>query len=221
MIDNLHIAIDGPAASGKTASAKRLSKELAIPYIDTGIMYRGLSYYLLTEIKDIYGKNVIENFDFDNNVSILVDEDQKLFINDHDITQYLYTEEITKLVSFFASIEAVRIYLVKEQRIMAKNKNLIMVGRDIGTVVLPNAKYKFFLDCNLQTRANRRIDQEKKQYGDTVDIDKKLDQIKKRDLIDKSRELSPLKSAKDAIIIYNDHIDLAETVQLMKNIVVE
>ena len=221
MIDNLHIAIDGPAASGKTASAKKLSKELAIPYIDTGIMYRGLSYYLLTEIKDIYSKNVIENFDLDNNLSILVDEDQKLFINDRDITQYLYTEEVTKLVSYFASIEAVRIYLVKEQRIMAKNKNLIMVGRDIGTVVLPNAKYKFFLDCNLQTRANRRINQEKKQYGDIIDIDKKLDQIQKRDLIDKSREFSPLKSAKDAIIIYNDHIDLDETVQLMKNIVME
>ena len=221
MIDNLHIAIDGPAASGKTASAKKLSKELKIPYIDTGIMYRGLCYYLLTEIEGFKNKKIIENFDFDNNLSILVDEDQKLFINDRDITQYLYTEEVTKLVSFFASIEAVRVYLVKEQKIMAKNKNLIMVGRDIGTVVLPNAKYKFFLDCNVQTRANRRIDQEKKHCGDIVDIDKKLDQIKKRDLIDKSRELSPLKSAKDAIIIYNDHIDLAQTVILMKNIVME
>ena len=120
MIDNLHIAIDGPAASGKTASAKKLSKELKIPYIDTGIMYRGLSYYLLTKIKEFNSKNVIENFDFDNNVSMLVDEDQKIFINDCDITQYLYTEEVTKLVSFFASIEAVRVYLVKEQRLMAR-----------------------------------------------------------------------------------------------------
>lgn len=221
MIDNLHIAIDGPAASGKTASAKKLSKELKIPYIDTGIMYRGLSYYLLTKIKEFNSKNVIENFDFDNNVSMLVDEDQKIFINDCDITQYLYTEEVTKLVSFFASIEAVRVYLVKEQRLMARNKDLIMVGRDIGTVVLPNAKYKFFLDCNIQTRANRRINQEKKHYGNNIDIDKKTDQIKKRDLTDKSRELSPLKSAKDAIIIYNDHINLIQTVQLMKNIVME
>jgi len=105
--------------------------------------------------------------------------------------------------------------------VSTQDKDLIMIGRDIGTVVLPKAKYKFFLDSNIETRTKRRMDQKKININDQAEIDKNFDSIKNRDLIDKSRDLSPLKPAQDAIIIYNDHIDLNATVDLMKNIILD
>ncbi len=221
MNDKLHITIDGPAASGKSATAKKLSQDISIPYIDTGIMYRGLTYFMIRYVENFENRDVIENFDFSSNIRMDLDDSNILYINDENISGNLYSKEVTDIVSFFSSINSVRKYLVNEQKNIAFDKDLIMIGRDIGTVVLPKAKYKFFLDSNIETRTKRRMDQKKININDQAEIDKNFDSIKNRDLIDKSRDLSPLKPAQDAIIIYNDHIDLNATVDLMKNIILD
>jgi cytidylate kinase len=221
MVTNLHIAIDGPAASGKTATGKKLAIELNINYIDTGMMYRAITYYFHNLVKEYADIKVVENFNFDKNIKIKIDNQNNLLLNNDDISKYLYSDEVTNNVSFYSRIESVRNFLVNEQRLIAQNKDIIMIGRDIGTVVLPSAKYKFFLDCNLESRAERRMKQEKNLRINEENLYKNIDQIKNRDSIDKSRELSPMKPSDDAIIIYNDHIDLNETTNLMKNIVLE
>ena len=198
------IALDGPSGSGKSTIANILSKKLNISYLNTGSMYRALTLYFL--------ENVITNeeqiqLEFLQNIKIDINED-RVFLNGKDVSEEIRNKIVTENVSWVSSIPLVRKYLVDLQRKISENKSIILDGRDIGTVVFPNAKYKFFLVASSEVRAKRRYEQN--------EIDKSLEEIQKdiekRDYIDSHREISPLKKAKDAIEIDSSKLTIDETI---------
>ena len=210
---NLHIAIDGPAASGKTDTGKLLAQELGISFLDTGLMYRAITYYFINSKLDDNKLDIIHEDIFDD-INIEVSDSQNVILNNIDISKVIFSDDVNNKVSIYAGIQSIRETLVKKQQLIAENNDIVMVGRDIGTVVLPSAKFKFFLDCSLNTRAMRRMHQsDKKKFTN------EKDKLNNRDFLDKNREISPLLPSDDAVIVFNDHINLNETVELIKNIV--
>ena len=210
---NLHIAIDGPAASGKTDTGKLLAQELGISFLDTGLMYRAITYYFINSKLDDNKLDIIHEGIFDD-INIEVSDSQNVILNNIDISKVIFSDDVNNKVSIYAGIQSIRENLVKKQQLIAENNDIVMVGRDIGTVVLPSAKFKFFLDCSLNTRAMRRMHQsDKKKFTN------EKDKLNNRDFLDKNREISPLLPSDDAVIVFNDHINLNETVELIKNIV--
>ena len=210
---NLHIAIDGPAASGKTDTGKLLAQELGISFLDTGLMYRAITYYFINSKLDDNKLDIIHEDIFDD-INIEVSDSQNVILNNIDISKVIFSDDVNNKVSIYAGIQSIRENLVKKQQLIAENNDIVMVGRDIGTVVLPSAKFKFFLDCILNTRAMRRMHQsDKKKFTN------EKDKLNNRDFLDKNREISPLLPSDDAVIVFNDHINLNETVELIKNIV--
>ena len=209
----LHIAIDGPAASGKTDTGKLLAQELGISFLDTGLMYRAITYYFINSKLDDNKLDIIHEDIFDD-INIEVSDSQNVILNNIDISKVIFSDDVNNKVSIYAGIQSIRENLVKKQQLIAENNDIVMVGRDIGTVVLPSAKFKFFLDCSLNTRAMRRMHQsDKKKFTN------EKDKLNNRDFLDKNREISPLLPSDDAVIVFNDHINLNETVELIKNIV--
>lgn len=204
------IAIDGPASSGKSTIAKMISKKLNIEHIDTGAMYRALTWKILNkgiDPKDRAG--IIEllkttKIDF-NNGNIYLDNN---IVNDEIRLNY-----ISKNVSSIAIIEEVRDKMVKLQKEMAKNKNVVMDGRDIGSVVLKDSKYKFFLTASIEERALRRYKELKKKDNLEVNLKEIKEDIRKRDDIDSNRKVNPLKIADDAILIDTTDKTLDEVVK--------
>lgn len=203
-MSNFIIALDGPSGSGKSTIANILAKKLKISYLNTGSMYRALTLYFL--------ENGIENedqidIDFLKNIKIDINED-RVFLNGKDVSEEIRNKIVTENVSWVSSIPLVRKYLVDLQRKISENKSIILDGRDIGTVVFPNAKYKFFLVASSEIRAKRRYEQN--------EIDKSLEEIQKdiekRDYIDSHREISPLKKADDAIEIDSSNLTIDETI---------
>ena len=210
---NLYIAIDGPAASGKTDTGKLLAQELGISFLDTGLMYRAITYYFINSKLDDNKLDIIHEDIFDD-INIEVSDSQNVILNNIDISKVIFSDDVNNKVSIYAGIQSIRENLVKKQQLIAENNDIVMVGRDIGTVVLPSAKFKFFLDCSLNTRAMRRMHQsDKKKFTN------EKDKLNNRDFLDKNREISPLLPSDDAVIVFNDHINLNETVELIKNIV--
>ena len=210
---NLHIAIDGPAASGKTDTGKLLAQELGISFLDTGLMYRAITYYFINSKLDDNKLDIIHEDIFDD-INIEVSDSQNVILNNIDVSKVIFSDDVNNKVSIYAGIQSIRENLVKKQQLIAENNDIVMVGRDIGTVVLPSAKFKFFLDCSLNTRAMRRMHQsDKKKFTN------EKNKLNNRDFLDKNREISPLLPSDDAVIVFNDHINLNETVELIKNIV--
>ena len=197
------IAIDGYAATGKSTQAKNIAKHLNFIHIDTGAMYRGITYYSLNNFlikSQISAKKLIDNIDkIDINFKI-VNQNQIITINDENIQEKLRNIEIDQNVSMVSSIPEVRSFLVKRQRQLSTNNDVVMEGRDIGTVVFPNSKNKFFLVASPKIRAKRRFRQMKKN-NENISFSQIFDDVKIRDKNDESREISPLKPAKDAKII--------------------
>ena len=213
MNENLHIAIDGPAASGKTDTGKLLAEEIGISFLDTGLMYRAMTYYFINSKLDENDFDLFNKDIFDD-INIEVFDSQNVFLNNIDISKMIFSDDVNNKVSLYAGIQSIRENLVRKQQLIAEDNDIVMVGRDIGSVVLPNAKFKFFLDCSLNTRAIRRMHQDDKKK-----LTNEKDMLNHRDLLDSNREISPLLSAADAVIVFNDHINLQETVKLIKNIV--
>ena len=197
------IAIDGYAATGKSTQAKNIAKHLNFIHIDTGAMYRGITYYSLNNFlikSQISAKKLIDNIDkIDINFKI-VNQNQIITINDENIQEKLRNIEIDQNVSMVSSIPEVRSFLVKRQRQLSTNNDVVMEGRDIGTVVFPNSKNKFFLVASPKIRAKRRFRQMKKN-NENISFSQIFEDVKIRDKNDESREISPLKPAKDAKII--------------------
>ena len=196
-----NIAIDGPSGSGKSTIAKLLSKKLNCIYIDTGSMYRSIAYYYLNNNIDLDDKKaVVANLD---NITVelkYVDNMQRVFLNGDDVTPKLRTEEIGMLTSKVATISEVREKLVSLQQKLSKKTSVIMDGRDIGTVVLPDANLKIYLTASVEERSKRRyLELLEKNVSCTLE-DVKKDLIV-RDEQDMSREISPLKVADDAIVV--------------------
>ena len=197
------IAIDGYAATGKSTQAKNIAKHLNFIHIDTGAMYRGITYYSLNNFlikSQISAKKLIDNIDkIDINFKI-VNQNQIITINDENIQEKLRNIEIDQNVSMVSSIPEVRSFLVKRQRQLSTNNDVVMEGRDIGTVVFPNSKNKFFLVASPKIRAKRRFRQMKKN-NENISFSQIFEDVKIRDKNDESRKTSPLRPAKDAKII--------------------
>ena len=201
------ITIDGPAGSGKSTVARLLAKRLGYTYLDTGAMYRAVALLVRERGIDLENKEEIKSICENIDIRFLQDEDlQRVFIGDRDITHDIRTSEIDMLSSHVSAIKEVREAMTYLQRKIAQNRNIIAEGRDMGTVVFPDAKIKFFLTASFEVRAKRRY-LERKERGEDVTLDKIKEELKKRDQQDESRRISPLKPAPDATII--DTTDLA------------
>lgn len=208
-MSNFIIALDGPSGSGKSTIANILAKKLKISYLNTGSMYRAVTlFFLENNIK----KSDKIDIDLLRKINIDIKGD-KVFLNEKDVSEKIRNKEVTENVSWVSSLFLVRKYLVDMQRKISQNKSIILDGRDIGTVVFPNAKYKFFLVASSEVRAKRRYEQN--------EIDKSLEEIQKdiekRDYLDSHREISPLKKAEDAIEIDSSNLTIDETIEEIIN----
>ncbi len=217
-----NIAIDGPAGAGKSSIAKALSKKLGFVYIDTGAMYRAVALFFLENgIKDS-SDNEIDNLldKLDINIKY-TDGEQRVFLNNVDVSDKLRQEEIGKLASRFSALKSVREKLVALQRKLAKKENVIMDGRDIGTVVLPNADLKIYLSAGSKVRAKRRYLELIEKGFDGVALDEKAieNEIIKRDEADMNREISPLKKAEDAYCLDTSDMTFDEVVSKILDMV--
>ena len=200
----MQIAIDGPAGSGKSTVAKKIAEKLNIIYIDTGAMYRAITLKLKDIDKKFYEEACNNtNIEFINN---------KIFLDGKDVSSQIRSEEISKLTSDISKIDFVRKKLVSIQKEIADKNSVVMEGRDITTVVLPDADYKFYLNASPEIRAKRRTLQ-LKEKGLNADYEEILRDIKKRDNNDIKRENSPLKVADDAIVIDSSNLTADESIE--------
>ena len=216
------IAIDGPAGAGKSSIAKALSKRLGYIYIDTGAMYRAVAFFFVENNVSDGTDSRIESLLEKLEISIKYEDGaQKVILNGEDVTGKLRLEEIGKLASKFSAIGSVREKLVALQRKLAQKENVVMDGRDIGTVVLPNADLKIYLSASSKVRAKRRYLELLEKGHTDLDINEIEDEIIKRDEADMNREISPLKQADDAYYLDSSDMTLEEVVSKILSMVKE
>jgi cytidylate kinase len=211
------IAIDGPAGAGKSTVAKKLAKLLNYTYIDTGAMYRAITYKAIQEKVNLIEENKIA--DIAQSADIIL-EGEKIFLDGKDISEEIRKPGVSEKVSLVSKIPKVREILVQKQRKIAEGKNVVMDGRDIGTVVLPDAQFKFFLTASLEERAKRRY-RELKTKNVNVSYYEVLKEIENRDTIDSQRDTSPLKIAEDSIVIDTTYLSEEEVLEKLYNIIKE
>ena len=216
------IAIDGPAGAGKSTIAKRLAAELGYHYVDTGAIYRTVAYFFdLWGVapKDIDG---INRYIDELNIALEYDEDglQHMIMNGIDVTGDIRTQDIAQKASLVSAHSVVRDMLLDMQRDVAKQYNVIMDGRDIGTVVLPKANVKIFLTASPEVRAKRRTN-ELVAKGQKADYNKVLQEIKQRDYQDTHRPVAPLKMARDSIKVDTSEMDIDQVLEAIKKIIGE
>ncbi len=213
---NYSIAIDGPSASGKSTIAKKVSQKLNIEYLDTGAMYRAVTYKVI--------KNNIDPLDEDRVIDLIKSTkidfvNNSIYLDGIIVDKEIRENIVSNHVSYIAKIEEIRDVLVKLQQNMAKSKSIIMDGRDIGTVVLADADYKFFVTASVEERANRRY-KELLARGEThISLETMMDDIIKRDEIDSNREVGPLIQARDAYLLDTTNRSIDESVDYIISIV--
>ena len=222
MAKTYSIAIDGPAGAGKSTIAKRLARELNFMYVDTGAMFRTVAYFL--DLLGVSPKDVdgVERYIDELTVEIEYDEDglQHMIMNGMDVSDDIRTQDISQKASLVAAHSVVRDVLLDMQRSVAKKHNVIMDGRDIGTVVLPKADVKIFLTADPAVRAKRRYD-ELIAKGQKADLPRILKEIEQRDYQDTHRTIAPLKQAADAVKVDTSALDIDGVVAAIKKIVGE
>ena len=203
------IAIDGPSGAGKSTLAKRVARALGFVYVDTGAIYRTVAYHIAMLGIGPRDKDVVRRVLADAMIEIRYDEagEQHMWLNGADVTAYLRTPEISDAASKVAALPEVREFLLQMQREAAKRHNVVMDGRDIGTVVLPHADVKIFLTASDEVRAQRR-QKELEQEGERLPLQAVLQQMYQRDKQDIERKVSPLRCAEDAVILDTTHLDL-------------
>ena len=220
MAKTYSIAIDGPAGAGKSTIAKRLAKELGFYYVDTGAIHRTVAYFM--DLLDISPKDVdgVSRYIDELTVEIEYDEDglQHMIMNGMDVTDDIRTPDISQKASLISAHAVVRDMLLDMQRDVAKRHNVIMDGRDIGTVVLPRANVKIFLTASAEVRARRRH-LELQAKGSKDSFEKVLSEIVKRDHQDSTRPIAPLKQAKDAVLVDTSDMDVDAAVAAIRAIV--
>ena len=216
------IAIDGPAGAGKSTVAKRLAKELGYCYVDTGAIYRTVAYFM--DLLDVSPKDVdgVSRYIDELTIEIEYDEDglQHMIMNGMDVTEDIRTPDISQKASLVSAHGVVRDMLLDMQRDVAKKHNVIMDGRDIGTVVLPRATVKIFLTASAEVRAQRRLN-EMLAKGQQGNFNQVLADIQQRDYQDSHRAIAPLKQAKDAVLLDTSDLDIDGVIAAMKKIVME
>ena len=222
MAKTYSIAIDGPAGAGKSTIAKALAKELGYHYVDTGAIYRTVAYFL--DLLGISPKDVdgVERYLDELTVEIEYDETgkQHMIMNGMEVSDDIRTQDISQKASLVSAHKIVRDMLLDMQRDVAKKHNVIMDGRDIGTVVLPKATVKIFLTASAEERAKRRT-AELIAKGQQADFEQTLKDIKQRDYQDMNRPIAPLKQAKDAVLVDSSDLDIDGVLDAIKTIIGE
>ena len=212
------IAIDGPAGSGKSTTARLLADKLKFIYLDTGAMYRAVTLYFLT--KKVNLSNPLNIQKSLNSIDLRIDCSNNLFkvlLDKKDISNDIRTQKINDFVSDISKISQVRKKMVKIQRSFSKNKNIVVEGRDIGSYVFPEADFKFFLVADILARAKRRLNEI--SDDSLVDIDSLISELSKRDKIDSNRTISPLIKTDDALEIDTTSLTVKEQVDKLYNII--
>ena len=224
MKKQITIAIDGFSSTGKSTLAKQLAQKLGYIYVDTGAMYRAVAYFAMQNkliSVDSFNKvdlinqlkNIVLEFKFNSELGFA-----EMYLNGTNVERAIRTIEVSGYVSKVAEVSEVRAKLVEQQQEMGKNKGIVMDGRDIGTVVFPDAELKIFMTASAATRAQRRFD-ELVQKGDSVSYEEVLKNVEERDYIDTHREDSPLIMAEDAVEIDNSHLTREEQFQAVLELV--
>lgn len=207
-----NVAIDGPAGAGKSTIAKLVAKEKGYIYVDTGAMYRGLAIHFLNKEVNPDDREAVAEACRDAEVSIGYEDGvQQIYLNGENVTSMLRTEEVGNMASRTSAIPQVREKLLELQRSLAREKDVIMDGRDIGTNILPDADVKIYLTASVETRAMRRYT-ELKEKGESCNLEEIARDISERDERDMTREIAPLKKAEDAILVDSSDMTIPEVV---------
>lgn len=221
MNKKISIAIDGPAAAGKSTVAKLVAEELSYIYIDTGAMYRALTYKALNHGIDLEHESELHKLLSETKME-LVNENkrQAVYLDGIDVTEVIRSKQVTNSVSIVSRHPSVREEMVKRQQLLASDGGVVMDGRDIGTHVLPNAELKVFLNASVEERANRRHE-ENLQKGFPSDLQQLQEEIAQRDKLDSEREVAPLKRAENAILIDTTTLAINQVAQQILELVKE
>ena len=214
-MENLVIAIDGPAGAGKSTISKLIAKNLGINYIDTGAMYRAITYKCIKEDIDVNDIQRVVDLCSRTDVDFV---DNYIYLDGQRLNEEIRTLEVCSRVSDVAKIPQVREFLLEKQREIGKRSDVILDGRDVGTHIFPDAKYKFFLNASAQERGRRRY-QELIDKGQSVVLEEIIEDIKKRDYIDSTREVAPLVKADDAIEVDTTSMTIDQVVTYISDMV--
>ena len=216
MANTVSIAIDGPAAAGKSTIAKRVAAIMNFTYIDTGAMYRAFTWAVLN--RGLNPEDEVASCSIIPEVKIDLAEDGHVYCNGNDVTRAIREPLVSGNVSYIASYKDIRLALVDMQRAMAASKSVVMDGRDIGTYVLPNAEVKIYQVASVETRAKRRYD-ENVQKGIPTSMDDVIADVRKRDYIDSHRAFAPLRPADDAVPLDTSDMTIEEVVDAVLGII--
>ena len=217
----ISVAIDGPAGAGKSTLARRLAADFGYIYVDTGAMFRTIGLYALRAGKDPKDNEAVNALL--PNITLefaFIEGEQHIYLNGEDVSTAIRTEEVGMAASAVGANPAVRAFLLEMQRDMARTQNILMDGRDIGTVVLPNATVKIFLTAAPEARAERRL-LELRQRGQEAEFDAVLSDILRRDEQDRTRAVAPLRQAEDAVLLDTTELDRAGSLEALLAIVRE
>ncbi|WP_294451373.1 (d)CMP kinase [uncultured Gemmiger sp.] len=215
------VAIDGPSGAGKSSMAKRLAAELGYTYVDTGAMYRSVGLYALRAGKDPADNSAVEALLPQIHLDILLkDGTQHVLLNGEDVSAAIRAEEVGMAASAVGANPAVRAFLLDTQRNLAKSRDVLMDGRDIGTVVLPDATVKIFLTASPEARAQRRF-AELQAKGEQADFETVLADIRRRDDQDTHRATAPLRRADDAVLVDTSELDIEQSFALLKKTILD
>lgn len=215
------VAIDGPAGAGKSTLARRLAAQLGYIYVDTGAMYRAVGLYALRAGQDPKDNAAVE--ELLPQISLRLDcpdGEQHIYLNGEDVSRAIRTEQAGMAASAVGANPAVRAFLLETQRQMARTQNVLMDGRDIGTVVLPDAAVKIFLTASPEARAARRW-KEYQEKGQQVSYEQVLEDVRQRDYQDTHREAAPLRQAEDAVLLDTSELDFEQSLAAMGAIIAE
>lgn len=215
----ISVAIDGPSGAGKSSLAKRLAKELGFIYVDTGAMYRAIGLYALRQGVDPASEQQVAQLLPQITIELRYENGvQRVILCGEDVSELIRQENVGMATSAVAAHPTVRSFLLELQRDMARKQNILMDGRDIGTVILPNATVKIFLTASVQARAERRM-KELQQKGMKTDFQTVLSDIEQRDYQDMNREIAPLKQAQDAVLVDTSNLDFEQSFETLRNLI--
>lgn len=210
--DKINVAIDGPAGAGKSTVARLVAQKLSYIYVDTGAMYRAITWYMIREDITSEDHDIVDQLVRDMVIELIPEKDvQKVLINGEDVTPHIRSHKVSGLVSQYSKIEGVRSRLSHLQRQMALRKGVVMDGRDIGTTVLPDAEVKIFMTASVEERALRRFNE--MSDAEQVTLQQLEQDIARRDRLDEGREISPLRRAEDAILLDTTLMDINQVVE--------
>lgn len=217
----INIAIDGPAGAGKSTLARAVAKRLGYIYVDTGALYRAVALFVLERGADIYNSAAVSSLVPMMDIELkYVNGEQRVYLCGENVSGVIRSPEVSKAASVVSAVVAVRQYLFDLQQDLAENNNVVMDGRDIGTVVLPNAQVKIFLTASPEERAQRRY-RELRDKGMDIDYKVVLDEVNQRDYNDSHREVAPLRPAEDSVIVDTTGLSLADSENLLYNTITE